>query len=118
MFQLLGKIKSILVIYLKIIQELEQEKKEAEEAKRKAKQNSLLGFLQNGAGSNDDDQGSIEISFAGLFKCLLCTHGKPSDEKQQLIAIADSLDHLGKRLEIIERYTEHLLIKKKSLKFK
>ncbi|XP_057328109.1 chitin synthase chs-2 isoform X1 [Microplitis mediator] len=83
--------------------ELEQEKKEAEEAKRKVKQNSLLGFLQNGAGSNDDDQGSIEISFAGLFKCLLCTHGKPSDEKQQLIAIADSLDHLGKRLEIIER---------------
>ncbi|XP_066588924.1 chitin synthase chs-2 isoform X1 [Prorops nasuta] len=83
--------------------ELEQEKKEAEEAKRKAKQKSLLGFLQNGAGTNDDDQGSIEISLAGLFKCMLCTHGKPSDEKQQLVAIAESLEQLGKRLENIER---------------
>ncbi|XP_032678165.1 chitin synthase chs-2 isoform X4 [Odontomachus brunneus] len=83
--------------------ELEQEKREAEEAKRKAKQKSLLGFLQNGAGTNDDDQGSIEISLAGLFKCLLCTHGKPSAEKQQLVAIAESLEHLGKRLETIER---------------
>ncbi|KAL6424090.1 hypothetical protein ACFW04_009762 [Cataglyphis niger] len=83
--------------------ELEQEKREAEEAKRKAKQKSLLGFLQNGAGTNDDDQGSIEISLAGLFKCLLCTHGKPSAEKQQLVAIAESLEQLGKRLETIER---------------
>ncbi|XP_071565855.1 chitin synthase chs-2 [Temnothorax nylanderi] len=83
--------------------ELEQEKREAEEAKRKAKQKSLLGFLQNGAGTNDDDQGSIEISLAGLFKCLLCTHGKPSSEKQQLVAIAESLEQLGKRLETIER---------------
>ncbi|XP_050461196.1 chitin synthase chs-2 isoform X5 [Cataglyphis hispanica] len=85
------------------VQELEQEKREAEEAKRKAKQKSLLGFLQNGAGTNDDDQGSIEISLAGLFKCLLCTHGKPSAEKQQLVAIAESLEQLGKRLETIER---------------
>lgn len=97
---------SSVVVYLSspsIRQELEQEKREAEEAKRKAKQKSLLGFLQNGAGTNDDDQGSIEISLAGLFKCLLCTHGKPSAEKQQLVAIAESLEHLGKRLETIER---------------
>ena len=87
-------------------QELEQEKKEAEEAKRKAKQKSLLGFLQNGAGNNADDQGSIEISLAGLFKCMLCTHGKPSDEKQQLVAIAESLEQLGKRLETIERFVQ------------
>ncbi|XP_063977240.1 chitin synthase chs-2 isoform X2 [Diachasmimorpha longicaudata] len=83
--------------------ELEQEKKEAEEAKKKAKTKSLLGFLQNGSGNNADDQGSIEISLAGLFKCMLCTHGKPSEEKQQLVAIAESLEQLGKRLETIER---------------
>ncbi|XP_015109436.1 chitin synthase chs-2 isoform X1 [Diachasma alloeum] len=83
--------------------ELEQEKKEAEEAKKKAKTKSLLGFLQNGSGNNEDDQGSIEISLAGLFKCMLCTHGKPSEEKQQLVAIAESLEQLGKRLETIER---------------
>ncbi|XP_015519549.2 chitin synthase chs-2 isoform X2 [Neodiprion lecontei] len=83
--------------------EMDQEKKEAEEAKSKAKQKSLLGFLQNGGGSNNDDQGSIEISLAGLFRCMLCTHGQPSDEKQQLVAIAESLEQLGKRLETIEK---------------
>nr|XP_031829269.1 chitin synthase chs-2 isoform X3 [Nomia melanderi] len=83
--------------------ELEQEKKEAEEAKRKAKQKSLLGFLQNGVGSNDDEEGSIEISLAGLFKCMFCTHGQTSNEKQQLVTIAESLEGLGKRLEVIER---------------
>ncbi|KAJ8974097.1 hypothetical protein NQ317_011616 [Molorchus minor] len=46
--------------------ELEEERKQAELAKKKAKQKSLLGFLQNG-GTNDDDEGSIEISLAGLF---------------------------------------------------
>lgn len=95
--------KNYVSVFITIVQELEQEKREAEEAKRKAKQKSLLGFLQNGAGTNDDDQGSIEISLAGLFKCLLCTHGKPSAEKQQLVAIAESLEQLGKRLETIER---------------
>lgn len=84
-------------------QELEQEKKEAEEAKRKAKQNSLLGFLQNGAGNNEDEQGSIEVSLAGLFKLMLCTHGKPTEEKQQLVAIAESLEHLNRKMETIER---------------
>ncbi|XP_043252423.1 chitin synthase chs-2 [Colletes gigas] len=83
--------------------ELEQEKREAEEAKKKAKQKSLLGFLQNGVGSNDDEEGSIEISLAGLFKCMFCTHGQASNEKQQLVAIAESLDQLGKRLETMER---------------
>ncbi|XP_076648765.1 hyaluronan synthase-like protein kkv isoform X2 [Halictus rubicundus] len=87
----------------KTARELEQEKKEAEEAKRKAKQKSLLGFLQNGVGSNDDEEGSIEISLAGLFKCMFCTHGQTSNEKQQLVTIADSLETLGKRLEVIER---------------
>lgn len=82
---------------------MEQEKREAEEVKRRAKQKSLLGFLQNGAGTNDSDEGSIEISLAGLFKCMLCTHGKPSDEKQQLVAIAESLEQLSMRLETIER---------------
>lgn len=96
------------VVVKKTKKELEQERREAEEAKRKAKQKSLLGFLQNDVGSNDDDQGSIEISLAGLFKCMLCTHGKPSDEKQQLVAIAESLEILGKRLETIEKFVYKL----------
>uniref|UniRef100_A0ABD2X3H5 Chitin synthase 1 n=1 Tax=Trichogramma kaykai TaxID=54128 RepID=A0ABD2X3H5_9HYME len=91
------------VMVKKTKKELEQEKKDAEEARRRAKNKSLLGFLQNGAGNNQDDQGSIEISLAGLFKCMLCTHGKPSDEKQQLVAIAESLEQLGRRIEHIEK---------------
>uniref|UniRef100_A0A1B6CU26 chitin synthase n=1 Tax=Clastoptera arizonana TaxID=38151 RepID=A0A1B6CU26_9HEMI len=86
--------------------ELEQEKKEAEEAKRKAKKKTLLGFLQNSnnlSNPEDNEEGSFELSFAGLFKCMFCTYPKPIDEKQQLLRIAESLDGLGKRLETIER---------------
>lgn len=62
----------------------------------------MLGFLQGG-GTSEDDAGSIEISLAGLFKCMLCTHQKSGDEQAQLIHIADSLDSLGKRLDHIEK---------------
>jgi chitin synthase len=86
------------------LQELEQEKKDAEEAKKKAKQKSLLGFLNGGGGGNDSEEGSIEFSLAGLFKVMFCTHPKSVDEKQQLLRIAESLDSLGRRLETIERF--------------
>ncbi|XP_063358384.1 chitin synthase chs-2 isoform X2 [Cydia amplana] len=81
--------------------EIEQEKKEAEEAKKKVKQKSLLGFLQ-GVNSNEEE-GSIEFSFAGLFKCLLCTHPKGNEEKVQLLHIASTLEKLEKKLETVER---------------
>ncbi|CAG9769089.1 unnamed protein product [Ceutorhynchus assimilis] len=82
--------------------ELEEDKKQAELAKKQSKNKSLLGFLQNG-GNSDDDEGSIEISLAGLFKCMLCTHQKAGDEKAQLIHIGESLDLLQKRLDHIEK---------------
>nr|CAD7200070.1 unnamed protein product [Timema douglasi] len=84
--------------------ELEQDKKEAEEAKKKVRQKSLLGFL-NGGGSGDgsNDEGSIEFSLAGLFKIMFCVHPKSVNEQQQLLRIAESLDSLGKRLETLER---------------
>ena len=85
-------------------QEIEQERKDAEEAAKKAKansSNSLLGFLKNSAG--DNEEGSIEFSLAGLFKIMCCTHQKSVDEKQQLVRIADSLDALNKRIDAIEK---------------
>lgn len=82
---------------------MEEEKKAAELVKKKAKNKSLLGFLQGSQGTNDDEEGSIEISLAGLFKCMLCTHQKDSDEKNQLVHIANSLDQLNKRIHTIER---------------
>lgn len=86
-------------------QEIEEEKKEALLAKKKAK-NPLLGFLQNYAPEGDDEEGSLELSFAGLFRCMFCTYPKPVDEKQQLIRIADSLSTLEKRLDNIERLVD------------
>ncbi|XP_026324913.1 chitin synthase chs-2 isoform X3 [Hyposmocoma kahamanoa] len=81
--------------------EIEEEKKEAEEAKKKAKQKSLLGFLQ-GVNKNEEE-GSIEFSFAGLFKCMLCTHEKGGEEKVQLLHIANTLEKLEKKIENVER---------------
>ncbi|KAJ6636552.1 Chitin synthase chs-2 [Pseudolycoriella hygida] len=91
------------VVAKKTKKELEQEKKEAEEAKKRAKQRSLLGFLQGGVGNNGDEEGSIEFSFAGLFRCILCTHGKTSDEAAQLSHIAESLSTIQKKIETLER---------------
>lgn len=55
-------------------------------------------------GTNPDDtEGSLEISFAGLFKLMCCTHEKPIDERQQLVRIAESLEKVSKRLDCIER---------------
>lgn len=82
-------------------QELEAEKKEAEEAKKRAKKSGFLGLIP---GKNiDDTEGSLELSFAGLFKLMCCTHQKPVSEGEQLLRIADSLDKVTKRLDSIEK---------------
>lgn len=94
------------VVAKKTKKELEQEKKEAEEAAKRVKQKSLLGFLQGGAGSNADEEGSIEVSIAGLFRCLLCTHGKTTDEKAQLVHIGDALDSITKKIENLEKHID------------
>lgn len=85
---------------------MEREKKEAELAAKQAKQKSLLSFLQGGAGDNGDEEGSIELSLAGLFRCMFCTHGKTSDEKAQLTHIADSLITIQKKIETIEHVVD------------
>ncbi|XP_038211591.1 chitin synthase chs-2 isoform X1 [Zerene cesonia] len=81
--------------------EIEAEKKAAEEAKKNAKQKSLLGFLPGM--NSEEEEGSIEFSFAGLFKCLLCTHPKSNEEKVQLLHISTTLEKLEKKLENVER---------------
>lgn len=87
-------------------QEIERERKEAEEAAKNVKKqnnNTLLGFFKSATGGSDEE-GSLEFSFAGLFKIMCCTHQKAVDEKQQLLHIAQTLDQLNKRLDVIERY--------------
>lgn len=82
-------------------QELEAEKKAAEDAKKRAKKGGFLGLIPGN--NSDDTEGSLEISFAGLFKLMCCTHEKPIDERQQLLRIADSLEKVSKRMDCIER---------------
>lgn len=53
--------------------------------------------------NEDNEEGSLELSFAGLFKCMFCTHQKPVDEREQILRIASSLDSMSKRMENIER---------------
>jgi len=83
--------------------EMEAEKKAAEESEKKNKQKSMLGFLQNWDPNEDNEEGSFELSFAGLFKCMFCTYQKPVNEGHQLVRIADSLEGLGKRMDHIEK---------------
>ena len=88
------------------MKELAQEQKDAEEEAAKAKttkQPALFGFFQSSA-MGADEEGSVEFSFAGLFKIMFCTHQKAVDEKQQLVRIATTLETLNKRLDSIERY--------------
>jgi chitin synthase len=82
---------------------LEQEKKTAEDEKKKAKKKSFWGFLRRDKSAKDEEEGSFELSLAGLFKCMCCTHPKNNEEKVQLLRIADSLDKLNRRLDTIER---------------
>lgn len=75
---------------------MELEKKQAEQNQRQMKSKSVLGFFQNNILNEDNEEGSLELSFAGLFKCMFCTHQKPVDDKQQLLRIAASLDKIEK----------------------
>ncbi|KAI8045394.1 hypothetical protein M5D96_001574 [Drosophila gunungcola] len=94
---------------LPAIDPVHAEKKATEEAKKRVKQKSMLSFLQSGIGDNGDEEGSVEFSLAGLFRCIFCTHGKTSDEKQQLTSIAESLDTIKTRMDTIESADHHLL---------
>ena len=62
-----------------------------------------MGLFKAASGKGNDEEGSIEFNLAGLFKIMCCTHQKSGDEKQQLFRIAESLEKLNKRLDLIER---------------
>ncbi|XP_063241844.1 chitin synthase chs-2-like [Bacillus rossius redtenbacheri] len=82
--------------------QLEEEKKAQEELMKNKKKNPVLGFLQRD-GQDSAEDGSIEFSVAGLFRCMCCTRPKAADDQQQLQRIAESLDGLGKKLDSLER---------------
>lgn len=73
------------------------------------KQNSLqklFAYLQNTKNNvKDEVEGSLDLSFAGLFRCMLCTHKKPSGndiQQQHLIVIGESLNYLNSKMRDLE----------------
>jgi len=52
----------------------------------------------------NDQEGSFELSFAGLFKLMCCVKDRPNEEKMQLARMADTLQVIARRIEQIERY--------------
>lgn len=60
----------------------------------------MLSFLGS---KNNDEKGSFEFSFAGLFKCMFCTYPEGGEERAQLMYITDSLDQMKKKMDVFER---------------
>ena len=61
----------------------------------------IWGLLMNG--SDEDEEGGVDFALGNVLRLMLFTKKKEnSQERQQLIRIADSLDNLGKRLDHIE----------------
>ena len=90
--------------------ELEEEKKAAEDMKKK----NLLGFLD--MGDNKKEEGSITFNLANLFKCMLCTYPKPNEEALHLVKIQDQLDSINQKLTSLEKGMDpHGLSKKTSI---
>ncbi|KAJ9577214.1 hypothetical protein L9F63_006188, partial [Diploptera punctata] len=83
--------------------EMERKRKEEENAKKNAKKdNAFMSFLRKEK-EGAEEEGSFELQFAGLFKCMLCTYPKASEEKVQLMRIADSIERVSRKIENIER---------------
>ena len=76
---------------------MENERKAAEEAAKKNKNDGgLFGFLYKDKSTNDE--GSLEFSLAGLFKCMCCVQPKPDDRAK----VALALEGIQKKLESFE----------------
>ncbi|XP_047986974.1 chitin synthase chs-2-like [Leguminivora glycinivorella] len=86
----------------KTLKEIEQEKKEAEEAQKKMDTQSVRKMF----GHSDDETGSMEMSVAGLFKCMCCTNPKDHKEDLHLLKISNELEKIGKKLDTLGAVTE------------
>ncbi|XP_063529252.1 chitin synthase chs-2-like [Cydia strobilella] len=86
----------------KTLKEIEQEKKDAEEAQKKMDTQSVKKLF----GNSEDDSGSMELSVAGLFKCMCCTNPKDHKEDLHLLKISHELEKIGKKLDSLGAVTE------------
>lgn len=63
---------------------------------------SRFGRILDSLKTSQDENGSLDFSVAGLFRCMLCTHPKSNAEQMQLLQISDQLIELDKKLKQLE----------------
>lgn len=52
------------------------------------------------------ENGTVNFSFAGLFKCIFCTNNQVSNEELKLDVVSQSLDKIVTRLDSIEKHID------------
>lgn len=73
------------------------ERKEAEEAKKKMDNHSLLKWF----GKSEEKSGNLEVGVSGLFKCMCCMNPNDHKEDLHLLQIANAIEKVEKRLEAL-----------------
>lgn len=80
-------------------QEIEQEEKEAEEAKKKVDNHSILKIFGKGRSGETEESGTVECGVSGLFRCLCCTNPADHKEDLHLLKISQAMEHIEKKLD-------------------
>lgn len=68
-----------------------------DDVKNQSRLQKVLGYL-----GNDNDDGSFDFSFAGLFRCIFCTHKRVDTVGIQLNGIAASMADINDKLKRLE----------------
>lgn len=76
--------------------------------KELTKTQRLMRYL--GAPNQTQEDGTIDFSFAGLFRCMFCTHPRDKSEMVHLLQIGDQLKEINHRLDDLERWEVQSII--------
>lgn len=71
-----------------------------EEKVKQTRLQKIFGYLQP---KTEEDEGSLDFSVAGLFRCMFCTHQKPNVIETQLAHVSASLAELNLKMMDLER---------------
>jgi len=50
-----------------------------------------------------NEEGSFELSFAGLFKLMCCVKDRPNEDRLHLARMADTLERVCRKIDSMER---------------
>lgn len=60
----------------------------------KTRMQKIMSYLS----PQKEEEGSLDFSFGGLFRCMLCPHTKVKDDIVQLAHITNELDIINEKL--------------------